>query len=296
MQIFWTKGSFMKSTIRQVNRQGAYGILVRDSKILLTQKKSGPYKGLWGLPGGSIEFSETPESALKRELVEESALKAEQLEFSKIVTATGQYEENGEPYGFHQIGLIYKVLEWTPIPNLLFEEENCWMLLNDIPLEKLTPFAKQIVSDFPKDNAWRPNSSIRDKVIGIAVHENRLLVCEVLDDEKNLKGWCPLGGGIEFGETAEKALKREILEELGCDIQVTGKPCIYENIFEHHGVMGHEIIFAFPITFDNPEIYKKERFQILEDKGTVHWVEWIEIDQFRKNKTVLFPQGIMAQI
>ncbi len=148
----------------------------------------------------------------------------------------------------------------------------------------------------PKANTWRPISNIRGKVIGVAIHENRLLVCEVLDDEGILKGWCPLGGGIEFGESAEKALRREILEELGCGIQITGHPSVYENFFEHHGFQGHEIIFAFPIIFDNPEIYDKNRFQIFEDKGSLHWVEWVDIEKFRTGKAILFPKAIIAQI
>lgn len=40
------------SKMNRISRLGTYGILVHDSKILLTQKKSGPYKGLWDLPGG----------------------------------------------------------------------------------------------------------------------------------------------------------------------------------------------------------------------------------------------------
>jgi len=151
-------------------------------------------------------------------------------------------------------------------------------------------------SGFPKEKTWRPYSNIRGKVIGIAMHENRLLVCEVLDDEGIIKGWCPLGGGIEFGETAETAIKREILEELGCGIQIMGNPSVYENIFEHHGFKGHEIIFAFPIIFDNSEIYAKNRFQIVEDKGSLHWVQWMEIDKFRTEAAILFPKGLITQI
>jgi hypothetical protein len=38
--------------LKQITRFGAYGIILKDSQILLTQKKFGPYKDQWGLPGG----------------------------------------------------------------------------------------------------------------------------------------------------------------------------------------------------------------------------------------------------
>ena len=78
-------------------------------------------------------------------------------------------------------------------------------------------------------------------------YKNCLLVCEVLDDHGKLKGWCPIGGGIKFGETAEIALMREIHEELTCKAIITDEPTVCENIFEHHDSKLHEIIFAFPI-------------------------------------------------
>lgn len=176
------------------------------------------------------------------------------------------------------------------------EEAYDWFELASIPKEKLTPFALHAISLLPKNETWRPPNKIRGKVIGLAKNDNKLLVFEVLNDQGNLKGWCPIGGGIEFGEKAEDALIREIYEELKCTAIITGKPIICENIFEHHGSIGHEIIFTFPITLSDSTLYSKNRFQIREERRSAHWVEWVLIEKFQKNEAILFPSIIINQL
>lgn len=46
-------------------------IIVKDNKIFATQRGYGDFKGGWEFPGGKIEETETPEEALKREILEE---------------------------------------------------------------------------------------------------------------------------------------------------------------------------------------------------------------------------------
>ncbi|MBR4495252.1 MAG: (deoxy)nucleoside triphosphate pyrophosphohydrolase [Clostridiales bacterium] len=46
-------------------------IIVRDGKILATQRGYGEYKDGWEFPGGKIEPGELPEDALVREISEE---------------------------------------------------------------------------------------------------------------------------------------------------------------------------------------------------------------------------------
>lgn len=46
--------------------------VIRDrDKIFATQKGYGEFKGGWEFPGGKIEEGETPQEALKREIMEE---------------------------------------------------------------------------------------------------------------------------------------------------------------------------------------------------------------------------------
>jgi len=135
-------------------------------------------------------------------------------------------------------------------------------------------------------NVWRPRQSIRPVAIGLLRDGDRLLVAEVPNDDGSVKGWRPLGGGVEFGETAETALKREFLEELSVEIEIDGPPTIFENLYEHAGHIGHEIIFAFPIRVIDTTVTAERRFQI-RDNETPVWVEWIEITRFETGEALL---------
>src|SRR5699024_9689666 len=47
-------------------------VIVRDGKVLAAQRgPDGSLAGMWEFPGGKIESGETPQQALKRELLEE---------------------------------------------------------------------------------------------------------------------------------------------------------------------------------------------------------------------------------
>jgi 8-oxo-dGTP diphosphatase len=57
----------------------AIAIISKGNKILMGKRLSGPKTGLYGLPGGHIEFGETSLDACARELKEETNLEVEGL-------------------------------------------------------------------------------------------------------------------------------------------------------------------------------------------------------------------------
>lgn len=65
---------------KEYKQLGTYGLIIREGKILLIKKNGGPYDRKLDLPGGTIEFCERPEDALKRELIEEVGIEVKEYE------------------------------------------------------------------------------------------------------------------------------------------------------------------------------------------------------------------------
>ena len=77
----------------------------------------------------------------------------------------------------------------------------------------------------------------------------------------------PLGGSIEFGELAVDAVKREMHEELGCELASAALLGVLENRFVLNGVPGHEIIFAFRCAPADASIYARDSIPVLDVPG-----------------------------
>ena len=80
--------------LQQLPKLGASACVWKDGKVLLIQRAKPPL-GLWSLPGGHVEFSETAVAAAARELLEESGVTAD------LTTFIGLYEIIREKPAFH---------------------------------------------------------------------------------------------------------------------------------------------------------------------------------------------------
>lgn len=61
-------------------RIGVYAICTDTESLLVIDKKQGPYRNRYDLPGGGIEPNESMHNALHREMLEETGLKIQILE------------------------------------------------------------------------------------------------------------------------------------------------------------------------------------------------------------------------
>ena len=77
------------------------GIVQIDDKIVLIKRKNPPFKDFWAFPGGFVEYGETTENAVLREIYEETNLK------TKIKHLLGVYSDpNRDPRG-HTVSVVY---------------------------------------------------------------------------------------------------------------------------------------------------------------------------------------------
>ncbi len=121
---------------------------------------------------------------------------------------------------------------------------------------------------------------IRTIVLGIFLHNDRLLVFRGEDPGRDVVFYRPLGGGIEFGERGCDALVREMREELGAEVTDVRYLGTVENIFSHQGKRGHEIVLLYEGRFTDPALYEQETFASAQDNGVPIEVSWKPLADF----------------
>lgn len=134
---------------------------------------------------------------------------------------------------------------------------------------------------------------IRPIALGLAIKNNKLLISEGFDKVKNETFYRCLGGGIEFLEKSEEALKREFLEEINVDITVKNFLGISENIFTYQGKKAHELILFYSIEISD-ENYQEE-YKVIDDHGETI-AKWIDIDEFKNKNKILYPKEVFKYI
>lgn len=130
---------------------GAYGIIIKDNKIVLIKKARGGYKGKLDLPGGGIEHTELPTDTLRRELMEEVGIEINNYELFDVTATNIKWEmEKGLWEDLHHIGIIYKVdtnaADLKSDADGLDSEGANWYNISDLNEEMLSPFAKYVLN------------------------------------------------------------------------------------------------------------------------------------------------------
>ncbi|QDZ39595.1 NUDIX domain-containing protein [Euhalothece natronophila Z-M001] len=137
-----------------------------------------------------------------------------------------------------------------------------------------------------------PNE-IRFLVLGlIKDHNNRVFLSEGYDKIKQEYFYRALGGGVDFGESSLKALKREFQEELNAELVNIQYVTCLESIFSFNGQPGHEVIQVYQCDFANPNFYQLEEITFNEGERK-KIARWVDLEKCRSRQVRVVPEPIL---
>ena len=112
----------------------AVALVDKDGRILIAKRPSGKsMAGLWEFPGGKVEFGETPEQALVRELSEELDIKTWNSCLAPLTFASHSYEE------FHLLMPLFICRKWEGIIKSKEKQELKWVYSKDLKNYPMPP-------------------------------------------------------------------------------------------------------------------------------------------------------------
>lgn len=126
-------------------------------------------------------------------------------------------------------------------------------------------------------------------------HDGRLLLQEFWHEHENRYFYRPPGGGIEPGERAIEAMRRELREELDAEVSDPEFLTVLENIFEYGGTTRHEIVFLFRATVLDVRITSAPEVMLTDNNYNFRAV-WHDLEALCRGSVVLYPVEVQQRL
>jgi len=102
-------------------------VIINGNKVLLIQRGVEPNKGFWGTPGGYVEWDESLEETVKREVKEETNLEVSDVKLVGVYSSPTRHPKQ-------VINLVYLVSVKDGEPKHGDDALNAkWFLLSELP-------------------------------------------------------------------------------------------------------------------------------------------------------------------
>lgn len=250
----------------------------------------------WRLPGGGIEWLETAEAAARRELQEEVGVELASVRSLGVVEGMIHWQGVQE----HEIIFLFEGIpaDWSRIPAARFAATEAngrpldfqWRQPGDLIAagERLYP---EGVEGYLLGH--RGVRTIRPVALCAFRRGDEVLAFEAWDGVKQRRFRRFPGGGIEFGETAEQAVRREMREELDTELESLRFLGMVDSHFQFQGQQGHEHVFVFEAAFAEPARYNTlEAFRFADNGG---WTDlsWVPVTELRDPLVPLVPEEVV---
>lgn len=126
------------------------------------------------------------------------------------------------------------------------------------------------------------------RAAGVIIHNGKILAHRNINSDH----YALVGGRVQIGENSAKTVRREIQEELGKNIEITGYIATIENFFEMKGSKYHEILFVHQAEFINDED-KKIEYTLKNKEGKDYLqYEWLDLNKIEEYP--LYPKAIQT--
>lgn len=124
---------------------GAYGIIIKNGKVILIKKAGGAYINKLDIPGGRIEHGENPCETLKRETMEEAGIEVINYKLFDTTAVNTIWEKKKNVLeDFHHVGILFIVKckgRLKKEPDGIDSNGSSWYKIENLKKNDLTPFA-----------------------------------------------------------------------------------------------------------------------------------------------------------
>jgi len=119
----------------------ACALIDADNRVLVAQRPQGKsMAGMWEFPGGKMEPGETPEEAIKRELLEELGITTFTSCLAPLNFASHAYQD------FHLLMPLYICRKWEGILQSRENQDLKWVRPNELYKLEMPPADKPLIS------------------------------------------------------------------------------------------------------------------------------------------------------
>ena len=137
--------------------------------------------------------------------------------------------------------------------------------------------------------------SIRPTALCLFEYRGRLLLQEFRNFVTGEIFYRPFGGGLEFGERAASAIRREILEELGAEISTPELLTIMEDIHDMGEGTRHNIVFLFRAELLDENLLEAPEFRVIDNHIEFRAV-WQPIEALHQGALALHPPELRMRL
>ncbi len=213
-------------------RVGAHGILTDDSgRTLLRQSTS--QTGGWWVPGGRVPHAENPADTVVRRFAAETGLVVETTGLrsvtSAVVPVTGEWSE-------HNTLILYEVkaVGGTLRDDSGDDDTHRWCDIKDLAGQPMCHTTSTMLrlpaTGLPTPPTGRapaePPGKLLEQRVGayawLTRPDGRVLLTMIPEGYWAAGRWHLPGGGVDFGETPEQGLAREVYEETSQQVRLRG--------------------------------------------------------------------------